>query len=188
MNGDITFEKLSAETVDIATKIVYDTVGPGIYTSDEMQDFISTPKHYFDMIKYNGEIIGVYYHCIVTGKELKIMRQKIAKHRWLETLPDDTIVCLLRTIGLVPEFRGKGITYYGLQRNIQQCKDADCKVIVGYAWEYGGFVPMEKIFLRNGFKREELIEKAWVGFEDLKCDKCGQDPCVCGAQIFTRWL
>lgn len=92
----------------------------------------------------------------------------------------DEPVIHLKTLGVVPEYRGEGV---GTTLTAGLLEHVDTPV-VAEVWLHGG-PTSEGILTSLGFEHAVTVDDHWVGHDDVSdCPACGGQPCTCPGAVY----
>ncbi|MFI3128893.1 MAG: GNAT family N-acetyltransferase [Bacillota bacterium] len=186
MKSELKIQKLKKKDIKIAKKFTSNLVGEGIYTKSTIKKAIKSKKHHFQILKLNGECVGYHYYAFAKQKDIPKILGNTKPSTAFESCQSDEKLAIFCSIGILPEYRNRGISDFAITEAISHAKSENCTMLVAYAWQKGNKAPAENPLKRHGFQLFETVENAWQDIENLKCTVCGKEKCECTAKIFTK--
>ena len=96
-------------------------------------------------------------------------------------------VCLTRTMAVMDLYRKSGIAYELFSLCLKDAQAAGLPSAWGGAWKIGEEIPMQRIFLANGFSCHGEVPLIWYEESDYRCSFCN-GPCRCTGVIYYKAL
>ncbi len=186
MKSELKIQALKKKNIKTAQKLTSNLVGDGLYTKSIIRKAIKSKKQHFQILKLNGKCVGYHYYVFAKQKDIPKILGNTKLSTAFEACQSDEKLAMFCSIGILPEYRNRGIADFAITQAITHARNKNCAMLIAYAWQKDDKTPAENPLKRHGFQLFETVENAWQNVTDLKCAVCGKENCECSAKIFTK--
>jgi predicted GNAT family acetyltransferase len=166
-------------------RIADEGFGENYMNEQKLKSLIDSDGSFF-IASVLDEVVGYCSFMHVSVKECAEFL-KLPETLLNEYASSDNRVCLTRTMSVTDSYRGNGIADELFYLCLKDAEEAGLKSAWGGAWKAGDKIPMERIFLSNGFTYYDEIPMIWYDEEDHICHVCN-GRCRCTGVIYRKLM
>ncbi|MDR2570383.1 MAG: GNAT family N-acetyltransferase [Oscillospiraceae bacterium] len=166
-------------------RIADEGFGEAYMTEEKIKSLVENEGSFYVACVLN-EVIGYCNFIYVSAEECAEFLE-LPKTLLKEHANNDGKVCLTRTMAVDASHRGDGIADKLFSLCLKDAEKTGLQSAWGGAWKAGDKIPMERIFLSNGFIQYDEIPMLWYSEEDYICHVCN-GRCECTGVIYQKLL
>lgn len=162
-----------------------DAFGKGFLSKNYIKKYIESNNLIGFVSIDNNKLTGYILVDILLNKQFtnEILEEK----EWFkENFKEHKVISLIKQI--VVSKQNQGIASQLMRESLNQTKTRS-KITCCLAWKKGNQVAIKNTLLSSGFDFQVIINNYWSKEsieKNYRCDFCGDPPCNCGAEVYTK--
>ncbi|MCL2081993.1 MAG: N-acetyltransferase [Oscillospiraceae bacterium] len=159
--------------------------GEGYMNEDRLKEVTGGQGSFYSSVT-DGKISGYCFFQYITA-DLCASKIKLPKETFVQNSSSDGMVCYTKTMAVDESLRGRGVADDLFEACLNKAVSDGLFSAWGSAWRLGNIVPMNRIFLKNGFCVHSEVPYIWYDDKQYKCIVCG-GRCKCTGVIYRKLL
>ncbi len=184
MNDKITIRSVQESDYKTIFELCEKRFGKGYLTHSEFEQWLKSPTLCL-AAEYEGDFAGFVCYTPQSPEDLAKYMQLDACY--ISSVSDNKAVVHGKSAVLLEEYEHLGIMQALVTAANNNAKELGFGAVFVPAWEYDGFVPVEKMVNKLGFQEIARRKNIWYDMENYTCVVC-KGRCKCNAVIFEKRL
>lgn len=186
--NDFKIVPLDESHIPDAIKLLDRYLGDGIYSREELEEIAGKPHKHFDLFYKDGDLKALFYCQANVKKYFEETYWNVKEIQDLIKGPEDRVFGYLHSIVLKEELRGCGLAAK-IQNHYTDIlfNEDHAEFVFTLGWVKKDGIPSQNVLEHYGYKLYGVVKSPWYYEENLNCQECGQEHCICDGALYIQY-